>query len=215
MQLHLPYLALREMTQHAEQYPANVWNRKPPRKLIDISFLNIPKRQVDAKFIVHEAQISLVICGSDETRWVGYAFVDTDFNAHDCSCGYYEQSNRDQQEEESGDRNGREHEEEEDVGDEDTDELQFNEDPIASDRRGNDVGTDHPIWNPREYFLRNVDFRMSQVLKEWIHLIRTVEASVEEWVGFLILTTQRKALTAPLESKASICHITKIRAQAS
>ena len=28
---------------------------------------------------IHEAQISLAICGSDDSRWVAYAFVDTEF----------------------------------------------------------------------------------------------------------------------------------------
>lgn len=32
---------------------------------------------------MHEAQISFVVCGSDNRRWVGYAFVDTDSDGDD------------------------------------------------------------------------------------------------------------------------------------
>jgi hypothetical protein len=50
-----------------------------------LSFLKIqtPNSQDRRKYGIYEAQISFVICGPDETRWVAYAFVDTDFGGED------------------------------------------------------------------------------------------------------------------------------------
>jgi hypothetical protein len=46
---------------------------------MDLSFLKIP----DQKKIMHEAQITFLICGSDDQRWAAYAFVDTHFDDED------------------------------------------------------------------------------------------------------------------------------------
>jgi hypothetical protein len=54
----------------------------PPRQWTDLTFLNIqpPRSQDQKQYGIHEAQISFVICGSDNRRWVGYGFVDTEFD---------------------------------------------------------------------------------------------------------------------------------------
>jgi hypothetical protein len=44
---------------------------------MDLSFLEIPDQK---KFIMHEAQITFLICGSDDQRWAAYAFDDTHFD---------------------------------------------------------------------------------------------------------------------------------------
>jgi hypothetical protein len=60
-----------------------------------------------------------------------------------------------------------------------------NEDPIASDSDGIEVQSNDPILDPREYFLRTMDFRMKQVKQEWMYLTRKVEKSVEKYVSLL------------------------------
>jgi hypothetical protein len=47
---------------------------------MDLSFLEIPDQK---KFIMHEAQITFLICGSDDQRWAAYAFDDTHFDEED------------------------------------------------------------------------------------------------------------------------------------
>jgi len=103
---------------------------------------------------IHEAMTSIVVCGSDESRWTAYAFVDTEFSGAPV------------------------------VGDEYEDSIELNEDPIASDRTGPELEADNPIWDPREYFLRIVDLRMKrQVLQEWRYIVGVVDRCVEDRVS--------------------------------
>ena len=43
----------------------------------------------------------------------------------------------------------------------------------------------HPIWNPREYFLAAMSRRMTQVTKEWRNLISTFDELMVEYVSIL------------------------------
>ena len=81
MEFHLPYFALRTTPPPPELQR----NHNRLRKWIDLSFLKIqaPKSQDFRKFGIFEAQISFVICGSNNRQWVAYAFVDTDFDDKD------------------------------------------------------------------------------------------------------------------------------------
>ncbi|KAF2181077.1 hypothetical protein K469DRAFT_590492 [Zopfia rhizophila CBS 207.26] len=157
LEFQIPYFALRILPFPAGHPQRTVPNKTPPRQWTDLSFLNrqILNSQGKKQYGMYEAQISLVICGPDEKRWVGYAFVDRYFNGEDL--------------------------EEDDFS---YDGVQ--EDPIATDF---EVDTNLPIidanlpkWNPREYFLNIVEFRMAQVLKEWEGLVRKVQRSVRDYV---------------------------------
>lgn len=55
----------------------------------------------------------------------------------------------------------------------------FHQDPIASDPW---IQANHPIWDPREYFLAIFELRIAQVAREWQYLVRKVEQSVKEYV---------------------------------
>lgn len=109
---------------------------------------------------IHDAHISLGICGSDHTRWVCYAFVDTKFDKALAS-KRDDKSENDQEEQ---------------------DEDETTEDPIASDSDGHEFIADTPVYDPRGYFLRILDLRMRQILKEWTYLAEKVEDSVERYV---------------------------------
>ncbi|KAH8695758.1 hypothetical protein GQ44DRAFT_136561 [Phaeosphaeriaceae sp. PMI808] len=148
------------------KWPESTVKGKPRVKWTDLSFLDIACRinHIHGTYGIYQAQISFVICGSDCSRWTGYAFVDTGFNAYCCG--------------------GENHaDEEENDGDEedDHDEEELNEDPVAFDGVGQNVGVTEPMFNPRHYFLNIVDFRMKQVLQEWTNLVRTVENSVDTY----------------------------------
>lgn len=52
------------------------------------------------------------------------------------------------------------------------------EDPLSAGR----LNGGEPIWTPREYFLRVVQSRIREVLKEWKRIVRTVTEEVEGYV---------------------------------
>ncbi|KAF2185092.1 hypothetical protein K469DRAFT_688302 [Zopfia rhizophila CBS 207.26] len=152
LEFHLPYFALRTFAPGKDLAQTTI-NSKPPRQWIDLSFLELGttlRSKDDPEYGLYEAQFSLTICGSDNSRWVAYGFVDTDID----------------------DDNGLEGE--------DFSYLGMNADPIASD---GDVNANHPIWDPREYFLLMIEIRMRKVLKEWKGLVRKFERSIKRFRG--------------------------------
>jgi hypothetical protein len=62
-----------------------VGNIHPPRQWTDLSFLDVQplNSQAHRNYRMYEAQISLHICGTDDRRWIAYAFVDTFFLEND------------------------------------------------------------------------------------------------------------------------------------
>jgi hypothetical protein len=78
-----------------------------------------------------------------------------------------------------------------DDNDDEQDPDETNEDPIASDSDGYTINADHPICDPREYFLRNVDFRMKQVYREWQNLVRKLERRIDQYVCWRLFLDQK------------------------
>ena len=83
MEFHIPYFALRTSPPARSQRTAR--KTTPPRQWIDLEFLQIEPQdsQNPRHYGIHEAQISFALCGPDDGRWVGYAFVDTEFDGED------------------------------------------------------------------------------------------------------------------------------------
>lgn len=154
----MPYLALRHF---GTRLPDRLG--KPTRKRIDLSFLNIPgHNDGHGTYGLQEAHVSVSIIGVDHHRWACYCFVDTDIgNARPDDRGH-----EDDQEE---------------TDDDEEEEMKI--DPVVSDGQGDEVPeADMPEWDPRAYFLRVVDVRMKQILREWENVVHVVEESVEDWV---------------------------------
>jgi len=61
------------------------YDSSPSRKWIDLSFLNLNIRtpKPGMKFGLYKARFSLLICGTGDRRWIGYAFVDRDFDCEE------------------------------------------------------------------------------------------------------------------------------------
>jgi hypothetical protein len=79
LELHLPFFLLRTSKPPME-YVGQV-NTKPRRQWTDLSFLNMDTCQEQEEvWGIHEAQISCVIAGYDEWRWVAYCFSDTEID---------------------------------------------------------------------------------------------------------------------------------------
>lgn len=121
-------------------------------KWTDVAFLNIGRAGSDheGSFGIHETQFSFVICGLDNTRWVAYAFDDSEVD------------------DESGD--GLE-DNVSSLGGLQEDPTAYNDDEV--------LDADLPLWDPREYFLRIFKSRTAQVLKEWEDLVLRVERSIK------------------------------------
>lgn len=155
MEIHIPYLALRSHTSHTTNNSSNAVT-KPHRRWKNLSFLGTHDQSANQPVhVIHEAQISFVVCGTDHRRWTGYCFVDTAFDNND----------EDDYDAKYGD----------DYDAEDGDEVEF--DPILSDSCCV-ADAQQTSWDPRSYFLRVVDCRLKQVRAEWSHLVRKVETSV-------------------------------------
>ena len=75
LELHLPYLALRQSTKPAGSHAG----RK--RQCIDLSFLTRPSNSESSqsRYKIFEAQFSFVISGWEDSRWVAWSFIDNYF----------------------------------------------------------------------------------------------------------------------------------------
>jgi hypothetical protein len=83
LDLHLPFLLLRKSMPPEE--PVGKVNTKPQRRWTDLSFLKIDTSSLQEQepkevWGIYEAQTSCVVTGSDDWRWVGYGFVDTEID---------------------------------------------------------------------------------------------------------------------------------------
>jgi hypothetical protein len=148
---HLPYYAWRTSQSACEDHRQDA-NASPLRQFLDISFLN-PKSSKSSNFL-YEAQISCVVAGSDEYRWVAYCFVDTYFDvgeAKETVQSYHEDSL--------------------------ADEGMFT-DPFTFGERD----ADDPIQKPREYFLEVFRVRIDQVKCEWEQVVANVQENIRKYV---------------------------------
>ncbi|KAH8752719.1 hypothetical protein F5882DRAFT_385800 [Hyaloscypha sp. PMI_1271] len=148
---HLPYYAWRTSQSACEDHRQDA-NASPLRQSLDISLLN-PKSSKSSNFL-YEAQISCVVAGSDEYRWVAYCFVDTYFDigeANETVQSYHEDSL--------------------------ADEGMFT-DPFTFGERD----ADDPIQKPREYFLEVFRVRIDQVKCEWEQVVANVQENIRKYV---------------------------------
>ncbi|KAF2707121.1 hypothetical protein K504DRAFT_447157 [Pleomassaria siparia CBS 279.74] len=167
LEFHLPYSVLRELSTPLSSHFVPGTSDKFRINWRDLSFLRgqSTKKAGQTTLATQDAHICLAVCGIDHTRWNCYAFVDTKFR--DELAGQKDEDEDDDENDENTD-------------DEDAPGLEPH-DPIAADSDGVTIFADKPIWDPREYFLRNVDTRMKQVLREWRHLVQNVKTSVENY----------------------------------
>jgi hypothetical protein len=159
IELHLPYLALRTVsTAHA----TNIDNQDISRtEWEDVTFLNL--ETFDARDLIYQAHISVVICVWDQSRWTGYRF----FNPP--PIGTDEPSDN-----ESDD--GEEHES-------DTEDDWAPTADIFAPDDVEDFVSDHAIWDPRTYFLRMAAVWIGSLLNEYTNVVRTLEERVKARVS--------------------------------
>lgn len=149
---HLPYYVWRSSQKACEDHRRDA-NASPLRQSRDVSFLNW--KSSGSFGFLYEAQISCVVAGSDEWRWVAYCFVDTYFEppeeGKETVLSYHEESVA----------NGGMH----------TDPFTFGI-----------IRADKPIQKPKEYFLMVFRTRIAQVKREWQQVAAVVKQSIREYV---------------------------------
>jgi hypothetical protein len=155
----MPYFAFRE-----HPAPTNDVSLKSSeirrRQLMDLSFLNLKRKtaQDKKKYAIYKARSSIITCGSDNLRWVTYAFIDRDVEGGELDeddCPY------DGVQPDPIASDGR------------------------LDEGLEVLNANLPIWDAREYFLTIWKSRMTKLLKEWENLVWWVERSINEYVSGL------------------------------
>jgi hypothetical protein len=153
---HLPYYVWRKSQKACEDHRRDA-NARPLRQFRDVSFLDW--RSSGSSSFLYEAQISCLVAGTDERRWVAYGLVDNYFDAaeegKETVLSYHKESV-----------------EEDDEG--------MRVDPLTFGT----CNADNPIWNPREYFLMVFRIRLNQVKCEWQQVVAKVQQSIREYVSF-------------------------------
>ena len=149
---HLPYYVWRGSKKAHEDHRRDA-NASPLRQSQDVSFLSW--KNSESPGFLYEAQISCVVAGSDEWRWVAYCFVDTYFDAaeeaKETVLSYHEDSLVDQG---------------------------MRADPFTFGV----ADADNPIQKPREYFLMVLHIRIDQVKREWQQVVAKVQQSIREYM---------------------------------
>jgi hypothetical protein len=149
---HIPFYAWRVSDKAREDHRLDA-NACRLRQSRDVSFLNWDGLR--SSDFLYEAHMSCLVAGSDESRWVAYAFVDTYFDdaeeAKETVEAYHEDSVQD--------------------GGLHVDPLTFG--VITADRA---------ISTPREYFLCVFQIRIAQVKREWEQVVGKIQQSVREYV---------------------------------
>jgi hypothetical protein len=117
-----------------------------------------PDKEGNTHYSIRKEHISFVVTGPDHFHWIGYAFANT--SASDLVL-------EDTEEYDGGDEEGAEPE----------------IDYLACDGQGEVHFVDHPVFDPRLYWLQIVRLRLCIVRREWDYLIHKVENSIRDWVS--------------------------------
>jgi hypothetical protein len=156
---HIPFYAWRVSDKAREDHRLDA-NARRLRQSRDVSFLNWENSKPSD--FLYEGQISCLVAGSDESRWVAYAFVDTYFDdadeAKETVEAYHEDSVQD--------------------GGLHVDPLTFGV-----------IEAKKAIPTPREYFLCVFQIRIAQVKREWEQVVAKIQESIREYVqvSYLLL----------------------------
>jgi hypothetical protein len=107
----------------------------------------------------------LVICGSDNRRWIAYAFEDTSSDSEDLAPENLSPEgvhDPDAEDDEQGE--------------------QPNWDPIRGEPDPKELDANQAIWDPREYFLVGMEVGIAKPLNKWERLVWSLERGIEEYV---------------------------------
>ncbi|KAF2812708.1 uncharacterized protein BDZ99DRAFT_518523 [Mytilinidion resinicola] len=81
LEIHLPFFAFRELpSSEMDSWHTGGSDMSPKKSWIDLSVLSTQASRFEngPRYGIYKSRFSLVICGSNDRRWTGYAFVDRD-----------------------------------------------------------------------------------------------------------------------------------------
>jgi hypothetical protein len=159
IEMHLPYLVLRSVSTTPSMDAGNY--NTPGTEWEDVTFLN---DNTFGRDLIYQAHISIVICIWNRSTWTGYRFS----NQHPIKT-----------DESLGDKDdGSE-------GDEEDGEDDLPKEDIFVPDGFDEFMSDRAIWDPRMYFSHVAAIWISFVLREYIHVIRTLEERVKAKVSVI------------------------------
>ena len=161
LDFHISYFVLMESHDKLKD-PRMKSDSEPLRRSWDFPSLSrainkSTSSSMDRSYSIYEAQISFVVTGIDHWVWTAYAIVDS-VGSKESVNGY------DRMNQSPGAT------------------LMGRPDPLAVGQ----TSTTDTIWTPREYFLKVVEIRIRQVLREWHFIVDKVENQVEQYVQYAI-----------------------------
>ncbi|CAI6341666.1 unnamed protein product [Periconia digitata] len=168
LELHLPYLALRQTIIDRSSATRETGAEKP---WADLSFLgmNSSELQETRSPVIHEVRSSVIICVWDFTKWIAYAFTNSTLRDNLEENNVREEAPFEHQS--PIDEDGSEF----DCGSDDEQDL---EDMVASDGDGLVLATQDPTWCPFKYYIRVLKARVETVVEEWTYLVDTIEPCI-------------------------------------
>lgn len=153
----MPFLTLRHSKDTAAAAASNPDGaEKNPWPEVATLEIDCDDHQRFCKCMVREANVSVVVCGWDQQKWVCWAFSNT----------HSDPTTRDEEE-----------------PDEDDMQEDFIATDGNGPDDGIVIDATNPLWDARVYWLRTVDLRMRIIYKEWKWLVMNTEAAVKVWVS--------------------------------
>jgi hypothetical protein len=186
LELHLPYLALRKAFggKPAGFHYNQENNGEPHTSFFVPNFADLRGKQ-DGGYVIHEAQISILLCIWDHSKWVAYAF------SRPCPS-----STPDESDDQDDDVDGSE-----DDAEECGEILQPTEDIFAPDNGLHNLSGDQAIWDPRMYYLRITAIWVDVLRREYTYLVETLEMSIKAWVSLPIILCHQESNALVRKSK--------------
>jgi hypothetical protein len=157
---HLPYYFLK-VSKEARTDPRKYANGDPLRQVHNISFLDWKKSKTST--FLYEAQVSCVVAGPDEWRWIAYCFIDTYFQEpkeRETVSSYCDSSQS----------------------------QDVKQDPFT---RGETLA-DGKLQNPREFFLMVLKYRLEQVANEWRKVVEELRKRNREYRNIFLSCSRRQ-----------------------
>jgi hypothetical protein len=186
LEFHLPYLELRQLDDCTIDAVTPIHHR-PATVLSDLSFLNLESTEEGTShYCLQKSHVSIVICGSDNLQWVGYAFknsaddIDEEEDESDVN-----ETDGDEDTYEDGDEDGDMDQDPDEDEDEDENEGggDYQADLFASEDSYRVLDANIPTCDAREYWLCVVDLRLRLIVDKWEYVVHKVEQSVKNQVG--------------------------------
>jgi hypothetical protein len=150
----MPFLSLRCAAEVAADAASHARGNDPWPAVAHLQ-IKCSKHKTVCRCFVREANVSVVICGWDRSKWTCWTLSNT----------HSDPTIRDEEEPDDGDP-----------------QEDFNGTDGNGPEEGIFINASEPVWDARAYWLRVVDLRMRIIYKEWKGLVMNTEVQVKAWM---------------------------------